>query len=83
MPAAGTFDVYVWWSSHPNRSTTVPITVTHAAGSTTQMFNEQNPGGTWVLHGRYSFNAGTGGFVQVSDVNGQAAADAVRFVPVR
>jgi len=82
MPAAGTFDVYVWWSSHPNRSTTVPITVTHAAGSTTQMFNEQNPGGTWVLHGRYSFNAGTGGFVQVSDVNGQAAADAVRFVPV-
>jgi hypothetical protein len=27
-------------------------------------------------------SAGTQGYVQVSDVNGQAAADAVRFVPV-
>jgi hypothetical protein len=35
-----------------------------------------------VLHGTYSFNTGTGGYVQVSDINGQACADAVRFVPV-
>jgi hypothetical protein len=82
IPAAGTYDVYVWWSYHPMRSTNVPITVTHAAGSTMLTFNEQLPGGMWVLHGRYGFNGGTAGFVQVSDVNGQAAADAVRFVPV-
>jgi hypothetical protein len=35
-----------------------------------------------VLHGRYRFAAGTGGYVQVSDANGQAAADATRWVLV-
>ncbi|HXH07940.1 MAG TPA: S8 family serine peptidase [Vicinamibacterales bacterium] len=79
---AGTYDVYVWWTQHSNRSTTVPISVTHAGGTTTRTFNQRTGGGQWVLHGRYTFNAGTGGYVQVSDANGQAAADAVRFVPV-
>jgi len=81
--AANTYDVYVWWSTHVNRSSAVPVTVVHAAGSTTQTFNEQAGGGRWVLHGRYSFNAGTAGYVQVSSANGQAAADAVRWVPVQ
>ncbi|MBI3106688.1 MAG: hypothetical protein HYY95_14160, partial [Candidatus Rokubacteria bacterium] len=78
IPAAGSYDVYVWWTVHVNRSTAVPITVVHAGGTTTRTFNEQVSGGQWVLHGRYSFNAGTGGYVQVSDSAGQAAADAVR-----
>ena len=79
--AASQYAVYVWWSSHVNRSKTVPISVTHAAGTTTRTFNEQTGSGVWVLHGTYTFNAGTGGYVQVSAANGQAAADAVRFVP--
>jgi PKD repeat protein len=83
IPTAGTYDVYVRWTQHPNRSTAVPIAVTHAGGTTSKTFNEQSGGATWVLHGRYSFNAGTGGYVQVSDSAGQAAADAVRFVPVQ
>jgi PKD repeat protein len=83
IPTAGTYDVYVRWTQHPNRSTAVPIAVTYAGGTTSHTFNEQSGGATWVLHGRYSFNAGTGGYVEVSDVNGQAAADAVRFVPVQ
>ena len=82
IPAAGTYNVYVWWTAYPNRSTSVPIDVTHAGGTTTKTYNQQTGGGQWVLHGNYSFNAGTGGYVQVSDVNGQACADAVRFVPV-
>jgi hypothetical protein len=82
IPAPGTYRVYVWWSSHVNRSTSVPIAVTHANGTTVLNFNEQVGGGQWVLHGQYTFNQGTGGFVQVSDSNGQAAADAARWVPV-
>jgi len=82
IAVADTYNVYVWWTSHVNRSTAVPIAVTHAGGTTTRTFNEQTGGGAWVLHGTYSFNAGTGGYVQVSDINGQACADAVRFVPV-
>ncbi len=76
----GSYDVYVWWSAHPNRSTSVPITVTHADGNALRNFNEQTGGGQWTLHGRYRFVAGNTGYVQVTDANGQAAADAVRLV---
>ncbi len=79
---AATFDVYVWWSTHPNRATSVPISVTHSTGTATKNFNQQTGGGQWVLHGRYAFTAGKTGFVQVSNASGQAAADAVRFLPV-
>jgi len=82
IPTVGIYDVYVWWTTHANRSTTVPVSVTHAGGSTTRTFNERTGGGQWVLHGRYSFTAGTAGYVQTTDANGQAAADAVRFIRV-
>jgi thermitase len=81
LGTADTYDVYVWWSTYANRSTSVPISVTHTGGTTKRTFNERIGGGQWVLHGRYSFAAGTAGYVQTSDANGQAAADAVRFVP--
>ena len=82
IPTTGQYDVFVRWTQHVNRSSAVPIAVTHAAGTTTRAFDERTGGGVWVLHGRYTFNAGTAGFVQVADSAGQAAADAVRFVPV-
>jgi hypothetical protein len=82
IAAAGSYKVYVRWTAHANRSTTVPISVTHSGGTTPKVYNQRTGGGAWVLHGAYSFSAGTAGYVQVSDVNGQACADAVKFVPV-
>jgi hypothetical protein len=82
LAAAGTYDVYVWWTASQTRSSQVPITVTHTGGSTTRRFNQRTEGGRWQLHGRYTFGAGTAGSVSVSDANGQAAADAVRFVRI-
>jgi hypothetical protein len=82
IPTTRAYDVYVWWTTGANRATNAPFSVVHSAGTTTKTFNEQTGGGQWVLHGRYTFNAGTGGYVETSDVNGQACADAVRFVPV-
>lgn len=82
ITTAGNYDVYVWWSTHPNRSTSIPISVTHSGGTTSKTFNQKMGGGQWVLHGRYGFAAGISGFVQISDVNGQACADAVRLVKV-
>lgn len=83
IAAAGTYDVYVWIPTRNALSTSVPIVVAHATGTTTHLFNERKGPGTWVLHGRYTFNTGTAGYVQTSGVYGAAAADAVRFVPVR
>jgi carboxypeptidase T len=79
---AGSYDVYVWWSTHVNRASNVPITVTSSSAPVTQTFNERSGGGAWVLHGRYNFAAGAAGYVEVKASNGQAAADAVKFVAV-
>jgi PKD repeat protein len=81
LPVGGDYDVYVWWTSHPNRSATVPITV--AANGVTQTFlkDQRVGGGQWQMLGRFPFVAGTTGYVEVSDRNGQASADAVRWVP--
>jgi hypothetical protein len=76
---AGTYNVYVRWTAFSNRSTAVPISVNHTGGLTTKTFNQQTNGGKWVLYGAYNFDEGTGGFVTISDINGQACADAVRF----
>jgi glucose/arabinose dehydrogenase len=81
VPAAGGYDVYVRWAAHPNRSASAPITVVHGGGATTRRFNQQANGGQWVLHGRYTFAAGTAGYVQINDSGGLASADAVRLVP--
>ena len=78
---AGFYDVYVWWSTHANRSINVPVTIKHAAGTSVKNYNQRS-GGQWVLHGRYSFALGVGSYAEVSDVNGQAAADAVKFLRV-
>jgi hypothetical protein len=83
IAATGTYDVYVWIPKYNGRSTSVPILVAHANGTTTRSFNERKAPGSWVLHGRYTLGAGTSGYVQVSAENGTALADAVRFVPVR
>ena len=81
IPSTRSYEVYVWWTSHPNRSTAVQYTVVHAGGTFTTTRNQLSGGGQWQLLGTFQFNAGTGGRVQVSDVNGQASADAVRLVP--
>jgi hypothetical protein len=81
ISSAGAYDVYVRWTAHPNRSTGVPVVVRHASGTTSHTFDEKSGGGAWVLHGRYNFNTGSAGYVEVRDTSGQAAADAVRFVP--
>ena len=81
LAAAGSYDVYVWYTSHVNRSATVPVSVTHQAGTTTKTVDQKSGGGKWVLLGRYNFAAGKTGYVEVKATNGQACADAVRFVP--
>ena len=83
VAVAGSYDVYVWIPKYSGRSTSVPIVVAHANGTTIRSFNEWKAPGSWVLHGRYTFNAGRAGYVQTSDDNGTALADAIRLVFVK
>jgi YD repeat-containing protein len=82
LPAAGTYEVYAWWTATASRSSQVPYTVVHAAGTFTTTRNQQAGGGQWQLLGTFAFNAGTSSYVEVSDANGPVAADAVRWVTV-
>lgn len=79
---AQSHDVYIWWSTNANRSATVPVSVVHSGGTATKTFDQRVNGGQWVLHGRYAFAAGKLGYVELTETNGLAVADAVRFVPV-
>ena len=82
IATAGSYDVYIWWTAHVNRSSSVPVTVAFNGGSTTQYFDQKTGGGKWVLHGRYNLAAGKSAFVEVGAADATSSADAVRFVAV-
>ena len=82
IATAGSYDVYVWWTTHTNRISNAPYSITHQGGTSTVLFDQKINGGKWVLVGRYSFAAGKTGFVEVKASNGLVSADAARFVLV-
>ena len=86
IPTAGAWDVYVWWGAQPFQSTSAQVTVVSADGSFPGTFNQQTGGGQWVLHGRYTFSAGTAGYVEAAN-NGErprlGGCGEVRARPVR
>jgi RHS repeat-associated protein len=74
------FDVYARWTQYANRSATATYTVTHQAGTTSIVENQQTGGGTWTLLGTFTFAPGQGVRLEASD-GGYVIADAVRFTP--
>lgn len=83
IPTAGAYTVSARWTADPNRSSIVPIDV--FAGGTTALLeaNQRTNGGQWIPLGTYSFAAGTGNYVRISNTgaNGYVVADAVKFTP--
>jgi hypothetical protein len=81
LPSVGQYEVWVWWTSNSNRSSNTNYKVRHASATATLTRDQRTGGSQWQLLGTYQFNAGTDGWVQVSDANGGTiSADAVRFV---
>lgn len=60
--------------------------VVHAGGSQTVLVNQTVNKNVWVSLGRFTFSAGTGGYIEVSndsiDVSGNMYSAAARFTPV-
>jgi hyaluronate lyase len=86
LTAAGSYDVYVSWSTNANRANNVTMEVVDTGGShSIYPVNQRvaTPAGGWYLLGTFMFAAGTGGSVIVHNdaANGYVIADAVRFVP--
>lgn len=82
LPAAATYEVFVWYVQGANRSTNAPFVIDHAGGSVTVNVNQQINGSQWFSLGSYAFNAGGGGRVRLNNsASGSVViADAVRFI---
>ena len=77
---SGTYEVFMWWSSWPTRATSVPVVITHAAGTTNITINQRQNGSSWYSLGIYTFNGS--GSVRITAATGDllsTCADAVWF----
>lgn len=81
---AGSYAVNEWHSVGGNRTLTAPHLVTHKNGTTNVVVNQRLSGGRWNLLGTFAFNAGTGGYVRITDgfseTTNVVIADAIKFV---
>ena len=79
IPAAGTYPVFLRWTSFTNRATNVPVTVNFNGGSQSLQINQRESGGTWYKLGDFPFAAGSTGNVTVSNnnTNGYVVADSL------
>ncbi|MEW2275519.1 RICIN domain-containing protein [Streptomyces griseofuscus] len=83
VPTSGTYGVYYWIpDGSPSRTATAQFRVHSADPEYTTKVNEQAAGGTWVLLGNDYFDAGSGGYVELSGTDGGFLnADAVKLGP--
>jgi hypothetical protein len=81
LSASGTYEVEMWWTTYPSRSTAVPVEIYD--GSTlldTVYVDQQQDGGQWNSLGVYTFST-QARVVIVSEGNGNSTcADAVQFI---
>ncbi|MFA5119231.1 MAG: fibronectin type III domain-containing protein [Candidatus Omnitrophota bacterium] len=85
LPVSGQYQVAIRYTADPNRATAVPVDITSTVGTSTININQRINNNLWVSLGTYTFNAGTGGSVQIlttGTTDGFVAADAVSFVQV-
>jgi len=82
--ASGNYDVSMWWTTWPSRSSSVPVDIKHYGGTTRVTINQQLNGGQWNSLGLYSFAAGVSYTVTVTSQSGPSStcADAVKFTEV-
>lgn len=83
LPVAGQYDVYAWWVASSNRALAAPYRVVYATNTANTPMNQTANGGQWNLLGNFGFNAGTSGYVDLTDnvpSDRVVSADAIRWV---
>jgi len=84
-PETGAYDVALWYPQGSNRSTAARFRVTHAAGSSLVLVNQQVNGGAWFSLGASRLVAGQSYTVTLDDAEPSGfvvLADAVRWTKV-
>lgn len=81
LPQSEFYPVYTWAAHSTNR---VPqlYRIHHTGGTATAIIDHRRVGNGWIWLGNYYFEAGTSGWVEISNqssVSGVVIADAIRF----
>ncbi len=81
--AGGSYEVSMWWTAYTSRSSSIPVDIQHAGGTTRVTINQLQNGGKWNVLGTYAFVAGQSYKVTITSQPGPSStcADAVRFAP--
>jgi hypothetical protein len=83
FPQAGFYPVYAWTSHGDNRASDQLYRVRHSGGITEVKVNHRRVGNGLVYLGTYYFEAGTNGYVDISNRSGESdravIADMIRF----
>jgi len=83
LPAAGDYEVFIWYGTAPGTATNQPFIVNYVGGSTTILVNMNGApsAASWRSLGVFSFAVGTSGNVTTNNnADGVVGADAVRWV---
>lgn len=82
IETSGTYEVFIRHTTHENRASNVPVTVSAYNETKTTSVNQRENNGTWVSLGFYIFAEGNTGYVEVSNAgtDGYVIADGVKFV---
>jgi hypothetical protein len=86
IAATDEYYVYARWVRSAANASNVPIDIYYANGGKkkTLTINQRHKGGSgWILLGKFTFNKGKHGFVQIRNTatDGHVIADAIRFLP--
>jgi hypothetical protein len=79
LPVQGQYEVLLWWTVTPNRSTAVPVEIQHSAGSSSLLVNQRENIGVWHSLGVYTFRDEGRVVLTCPDGEHSVSADAVRF----
>jgi len=86
LPAAGEYEVRVWYTANPNRASRVPAYVQHAEGETKIVINQKEPPpleGQSVSLGKFKFEKSAVVVISNAGTDGYVIADAVQLIPTK
>ncbi len=86
LPAAGEYEVRLWYTANPNRATNVPVVVQHADGDAKLTVNQKKQPtveGLSISLGKFKFEKSARVTISNAGTDGHVIADAAQFIPVK
>lgn len=88
IPSSGSYDVFTWYQAPQDpylNTSTARYRIVHKLGTSTVYVDQRINKACWFYLGRYQFDAGSTGYVEISNQSSSGTyvcADAVKFQPV-